>query len=146
MTIAIGSDHAGFCYKEKIKALLEGCNKKVIDVGTHNSNPYDYPKAAKDVCKTILAGKAARGIIVCGTGIGVSITANKFKGIRAALVTDTFSAKSSITHNNANVLCLGERITGWNIVQDIVNTWINTEFDPQLDGGRHLQRVEMIEE
>ncbi len=146
LKIAIGADHAGFCYKQKIKEKLEAGGYDVIDVGTHTSEDFDYPLAAEYVSELIVNNKADRGIIVCGTGIGVCIMANRFKGVRAALCSDTFSAKSSILHNNANVLCLGERVLGESLALEIVDVWLAHEFDPQYGNGRHARRVQMIEE
>ena len=111
------------------------------DIGTHTKESCDYPEIARSVCERVLNGKANRGILVCGTGIGMSIAANKVRGIRAALCSDTYSARVSRAHNNANVLCLGERVIGEHLALDIVDIWLKTGFE----GTRHKRRVDMIE-
>ncbi len=140
--IVIGSDHGGFNYKAKIIEYLKHNNYDYIDVGTYSEASCDYPVIARKAAAKIVNGEAEKGILICGTGIGMSIAANKVKGIRAAHCTDTFSAKASRAHNNSNILCLGERITGECIALDIVNVWLKSEFE----GGRHLRRVDQIEE
>lgn len=135
--IGIGSDHGGYTLKEHIKKMLEEKGIEVKDFGTHSTDSVDYPDIAKAVCKSITNGECECGILICGTGIGMSIAANKIKGIRAAHVTDSYSARMTKEHNNANVICLGERITGIEIANDIVNAYLNAEFA----GGRHEKRV-----
>ena len=139
--IVIGSDHGGFEYKEEIKKFLLEKGYKIIDVGTNSKASCDYPVFAKEAAQKIINGEADRGILICGTGIGMSITANKFKRIRAALCGDTFSARATRAHNNSNILCLGERVIGLGLALDIVNIWLNTEYE----GGRHQKRIDMIE-
>lgn len=139
--VVIGSDHGGFEYKEEIKKFLLEKGYKIIDVGTNSKDSCDYPVFAKEAVQKIINGEADRGILICGTGIGMSITANKFKGIRAALCGDTFSARATRAHNNSNILCLGERVIGLGLALDIVNIWLNTEYE----GGRHQKRIDMIE-
>lgn len=139
--IIIGNDHAGFELKMNIKQYLESINYDVIDAGTFNNTSCDYPIIAKDVCKKITKNEAENAILICGTGIGMSIAANKQKGIRAAVVSDTCSAKYSKLHNNANVLCIGARIIGTELAKDIVNTWLITTFE----GGKHKNRIDMFE-
>lgn len=139
--VVIGSDHGGFEYKEEIKKFLLEKGYKIMDVGTNSKDSCDYPVFAKEAAKKIINGEADRGILICGTGIGMSITANKFKGIRAALCGDTFSARATRAHNNSNILCLGERVIGLGLAIDIVNIWLNTEYE----GGRHQKRIDMIE-
>lgn len=141
MKIAIGSDHGGFEYKTAIIEFLKDKNFEVIDVGTYTKDACNYPEIAKTVAQKILSKEANKGILICGTGIGMSIAANKFKGIRAALCSDTFSAHASREHNDANVLCLGERAIGQSLALDIVDIWLKSEFQ----GGRHKIRVDMIE-
>ena len=141
LKVAIGSDHGGFNYKEAVIEYLKARNIDYIDVGTYTRESCDYPIIAKHVAEKVISGEANRGILICGTGIGMSIAANKFKGIRAAHCTDTFSAKASRAHNNSNILCIGERITGECIALDIVDVWLKTKFE----GGRHQRRVDMIE-
>lgn len=141
LTVAIGSDHGGFEYKNAIIEYLKSKNIKCIDVGTYTKESCDYPKIAREVCQKVLSNEAQKGILICGTGIGMSIVANKIKGIRAALCGDTFSAKACRAHNNANILCLGQRVIGEQLALDIVDIWLKSEFE----GGRHQRRVDMIE-
>lgn len=142
MKIAMASDHGGFHLKEHIKGYLQGKGIEVVDHGTYSEESCDYPDLAEALCKDITSGAsgAERGILICGTGIGISIAANKCKGIRAALCADVFSAKMSREHNNANVLCMGERVTGVGLAEMITDAWLETEFA----GGRHERRVDKM--
>jgi len=140
--IAIGSDHGGFNLKGKIIKHLEEKGYEVQDFGTYSTDSCDYPVYAKAVAKSVAKGENEKGIIVCGSGIGVSIAANKVKGVRAALCHESHSAMLSRLHNNANVLCLGERITGEYLALDIVDTWLQSEYE----GGRHQKRIDMLDE
>jgi ribose 5-phosphate isomerase B len=140
MKIAVGSDHGGFQLKEAIKAWLVEHGHEVEDKGTHDEQSCDYPDYGKAVAIEVAGGKADRGILVCGTGIGISISANKVRGIRAALCGDTFSARMSRLHNDANILALGQRVTGAGLALDIVEIWLATDFE----GGRHEGRVKKI--
>jgi ribose 5-phosphate isomerase B len=139
--IAIGSDHAGLELKEDIKALLADADYEVTDLGTHSPASVDYPDLGFEVAKLVAAGGADRGILVCGTGIGMSVAANKVKGIRAALVFDLYTAIQSRKHLDANVLVLGGRVTGKGLAEEIVKAWLSTDFE----GGRHLGRIKKIE-
>lgn len=139
--IVIGADHGGYKYKQRIVEYLKEKEIDYIDVGTDSEASCDYPVIAQKAAETITKGEAEKGILICGTGIGMSIAANKVNGIRAAHCTDTFSARASRAHNNSNILCLGQRITGECIALEIVDTWLNTDFD----GGRHKNRIDMIE-
>ncbi|MDD7796347.1 ribose 5-phosphate isomerase B [Clostridium sp. 'White wine YQ'] len=141
MKIAIGCDHGGFTLKNAIKEYLAGKNIEVEDFGTNSAQSVNYPEYAIKVSKAVTSKECDLGILCCGTGIGMSIAANKFKGIRAAVVGDTFSAKATREHNNTNILCLGERVTGEGLALDIVDTWINAEFQ----GGRHSERLALVE-
>lgn len=141
LRIAIGSDHGGYEYKEQIVSHLKEKGYECVDVGTYSTASCDYPVIARAVTTKITTGEADRGILICGTGIGMSIVANKVKGIRAALCGDTFSARASRAHNNSNVLCLGERVIGINLAMDIVDIWLESKFE----GGRHQRRVDMME-
>lgn len=141
LRIAIGSDHGGYEYKEQIVSHLKEKGYECVDVGTYSTDSCDYPVIARTVTTKITTGEADRGILICGTGIGMSIVANKVKGIRAALCGDTFSARASRAHNNSNVLCLGERVIGINLAMDIVDIWLDSKFE----GGRHQRRVDMME-
>jgi len=138
--LAIGSDHGGFILKEKIKEFLEAEGFQVKDFGTFDSQAVDYPDFAVRVAQAVARGECEKGILCCGTGIGVAIAANKVPGIRAALCGDTFSARSSREHNDANILALGERVTGPGLALDIVKVWLSSEFA----GGRHERRIKKI--
>ena len=141
MKITIGSDHGAVELKEEIKTVLADFpDIEVKDFGTFGDTAVDYPDIAEKVCQTVVTGEADRGILLCGTGIGISIAANKIKGIRAALCTDVYSAKMSREHNNANVLAMGGRVTGFGPAGEIVKAWVTTEFA----GGRHARRVDKI--
>lgn len=139
--ISIGSDHGGFEYKDVIKNFLTNEGYEVIDEGTYSKESCDYPEIAKQVAKKVSTGEVSRGILICGSGIGMSIAANKVKGIRAALCSETTSARLSREHNNSNVLCMGQRLIGETMAVEIVKVWLNTEFS----GGRHQNRIDMIE-
>jgi len=138
--VAVAADHAGYRLKEEIVDFLRQSGIEYRDFGTHSPEPVDYPDFALAVARAVQSGEFDRGIIVCGTGIGVSISANKVPGIRAALCHDTFSARASREHNDANVLTLGERVIGPGLARDIVATWLMAEFQ----GGRHARRVQKI--
>ncbi len=140
--IAIGSDHAGFRLKEFVKNLLREKGFEVIDVGTYSEERCHYPEYAKKVASMVSKGEVEKGILICGSGIGMSIVANKFKGVRAALCHNIYSAKFSRLHNNSNILCLGGRVTGEDLTREIVETWLTTPFE----GGRHQERLNLIRE
>lgn len=140
--VAIGSDHGGFEYKASIIKALQVKGYDVVDMGTYSPESCDYPIIAKKVARAVAKGDFEKGILVCGTGIGMSMAANKVKGIRAAVCGDTFSARATRAHNNANILCLGQRVVGEGLALDIVDIWLTTKFE----GGRHERRVNMIEE
>ncbi len=137
MKVAIGSDHAGFRLKKQILPLLDELQVVVQDVGCFDEGSVDYPDYAQMVAKEVAQGQADRGILICGTGLGMCISANKVAGIRAITAHDVFSARMSRLHNDANILTLGERVVGPGIAADIVRVWLTTEFE----GGRHLRRV-----
>lgn len=140
MKIAIGSDHGGFELKEIVKKELESQNIEFMDFGTNNNESVDYPDYGKKVAEKVAEGEFDRGIVICGTGIGISIAANKVKGIRCALCGDTYSAKMAMEHNNSNVLALGARVIGIDLAKEIVDTWLKASFQ----GGRHERRVNKI--
>lgn len=142
MKIIIGSDHGGYNLKNAIVKYLSSKEISFEDVGCFSTDSINYPIIAKEVCTKVVNNDDSLGILVCGTGIGMSIYANKIKGIRAAHCTDTFSARLTRQHNNSNILCLGERITGIGLAIDIVEEWLNASFE----GGRHQVRVDMINE
>ncbi len=141
LKVAIGSDHGGYILKEKIINFLKSENYEIEDFGTNSCESVDYPLIAKEISGEITKGNFDRGILICGTGLGMSIAANKVKGIRAIACSDTCSARFSRAHNNANVLCFGERIIGEELAKDICKIWLETEFE----GGRHLNRINMFE-
>ncbi len=138
--IAIGSDHGGINLKNIIKEFLDKKGLQYKDFGTYTADSCDYPDIAKAVCGSVVSGECEKGILVCGTGIGMSMAANKIKGIRAAHVTDTYSARMTKEHNDANVICLGERITGCDLALEIVNAYLEASFQ----GGRHETRVNKV--
>jgi len=141
MKIAVGSDHGGFELKELIVRFLVEQGQEVESMGCHTLDSVDYPDFAEKVCAAVQNGICERGILVCGTGIGMSIAANRHREIRAALCHESFTARMSREHNNANVLCLGGRVIGPEIALDIVRTWVETEFA----GGRHQRRLDMLD-
>lgn len=142
MNIALASDHAGFALKEKIKEYLEEKNIEYIDLGTYSEESVDYPMYGKLCGEAVRVGRADRGIACCGSGIGISIAANKVKGIRCALCTSVEMAELSRRHNNSNVLAMGGRLTDHNLALQITEKWLNTEFE----GGRHKRRTDMLDE
>ena len=138
--IYIGCDHAGFVLKGTIIGHLLSLGYEVFDAGTYSDESCDYPFYAKEVCKNVLRDENSLGILVCGTGIGMSLAANKFKGIRAAVCGDFFSAKYTRLHNDANALCMGGRVVGAGLALEMVDVFIDTEFE----GGRHQRRIDQI--
>lgn len=140
MKIALGADHGGYSVKEVLKKHLTEQGYQVEDCGTYDTASCHYPVYAEAVCKAVTAGQADFGILVCGTGIGMSMCANKIKGIRAAAVSDCFTAEATRRHNNANVLCLGERTVGPGLAMRIADTFLTAPFD----GGRHQTRIDMM--
>ncbi|MGG4489535.1 ribose 5-phosphate isomerase B [Metabacillus idriensis] len=140
MKIAIASDHGGLNLREEIKQLMDEMNIQYEDFGCECETSVDYPDYALPVAEKVASGEFDRGILICGTGIGMSISANKVKGIRCALVHDTFSAKATREHNNSNMLAMGERVIGPGLAREIARIWLTTEFE----GGRHENRVSKI--
>ena len=140
MKIGLASDHGGFQLKEDVKEYLKEEGYEVVDYGTKNEESVDYPEYAEKLSKAVVAGEVDRGIAICGTGIGISIACNKVKGVRAALCSETYSARMSMEHNNANILAMGGRVTGKDLALEIVSVWLNSEFE----GGRHQRRVDKI--
>jgi ribose 5-phosphate isomerase B len=140
MRIAIGSDHRGFEAKRRIKPLVQGMGHEVVDVGTQSRDSVDYPDMAFEVAKSVATGKADRGILICGTGIGMAIAANKVHGVRAAPCHDSITAEMSRRHNDANVLCLSADLLGEELIDRMVRLWLETAFE----GGRHARRVDKI--
>jgi len=142
MRIAIGSDHRGFGVKQKVIELLQRLSLDVVDAGTHGTESIDYPDVASVVAGQVSRGEVDRGILICGTGIGMSIAANKFPGVRAAPCHDDLSAEMSRRHNDLNVLCLSADMLGEKLIDRMVEMWLKTEFE----GGRHARRVEKIQQ
>lgn len=138
--IALGADHGGYMLKDSIKRYLEILGIACKDFGTHSEASVDYPQYAAAVARSIVSGECEKGILCCGTGIGISIAANKIHGIRAAVVGDCFSARAAKEHNDANIICLGGRVTGEGLALAIVGAWLNAQFQ----GGRHQTRIDQI--
>jgi ribose 5-phosphate isomerase B len=138
--IALGCDHAGFGLKEEIVSLLKSLNLEFVDCGTNGTQSVDYPDFGEKVSGLVSSGKVEKGILICGTGIGMSMVANKFPNVRASLCNDLFSARMSRLHNDANVLVMGGRVIGKDLAYEIVKTWLTTPFE----GDRHLRRINKI--
>jgi ribose 5-phosphate isomerase B len=139
--LVIGCDHAAYILKEKLKAFLIARGVAVEDVGTHSADSVDYPVYGRKVAEMITTGRFARGILLCGTGLGMSMVANRFPGVRAALCHDIFGAIMSRKHNDANILVLGGRVTGETLAEEIVKAWLETPFED----GRHQQRLDLFD-
>jgi ribose 5-phosphate isomerase B len=142
MIIGIGSDHGGFELKEEMRKFLEENGYQVKDFGTHSKESVDYPDYGRIVGEAVVAGEVDKGVVICGTGIGISISANKVKGVRAALCGDVYSARMSREHNDANVIAMGGRVLGVDLAKEILSTYLKSEFQ----GGRHERRVNKIAE
>ena len=141
--VVLGSDHAGFELKDQVKAHFDELGIEYVDLGFKEfKRDDDYPIIAKEVARYVQSGKAEKGFLICGTGVGMSICANKFSGVRAVVASDPFSVRMSRQHNNANILCFGARVIGRGIALDLVDEFMNTEFE----GGRHAVRVDMLEQ
>ena len=138
--IAIAADHGGFALKEEIKKYLDSQNIEYKDFGTYSTESCDYPLMAKEACLSVVSGECEKALLFCGTGIGISMAANKIKGIRAACCSDYFSAKYTRLHNDANALCLGGRVVGVGLAVELVDVFLHTEFE----GGRHQRRIQQI--
>ncbi|MEE8375797.1 MAG: ribose 5-phosphate isomerase B [Acidimicrobiia bacterium] len=141
MRIAVGSDHAGYNLKEHLASWLAESGHAVYDLGTHTSDPVDYPDYAASVAQAVLDGRADRGIIVCGSGAGASIAANKLRGIRAAVAHDSYTAHQMVEHDDVNVLCLGSRVIGEALAEDLIETFIEAKFSRE---DRHVRRLDKI--
>ncbi|MDD2896967.1 MAG: ribose 5-phosphate isomerase B [Aliarcobacter sp.] len=140
MKYFIGADHAGIDIKDYVKELFEERGHEVIDLGPFSKDRVDYPDYAAKVCKKVLEEQGTMGILICGSGLGMSMAANKFDGIRAALCHNEYSARMARKHNDANVICLGERVSGYGMIEAIIKSWDKAEFE----GGRHAGRVEKV--
>ena len=143
MKISLGCDHGGYALKEHIRAYLESKGHEVVDCGTYSTDSCDYPIFGEAAARKVQSGECERGIVICTTGIGISIVANKVKGIRCALCHDCFSAKATRLHNNANILAMGGRVVGPGLAVKIVDTFLNTPFSEE---ERHIRRIKQIEE
>ena len=141
MKVVIGSDHAGYELKEQIKVVLEEMGRTIIDVGAESPVSVDYPDFGIKAATLVARGEVDRGVLICGTGVGMSIVANKVKGVRASLIYDLYTAIQSRKHLDANILVLGGRVTGKDLAAEIVRAWLDTPFE----GGRHQKRIEKIE-
>ena len=142
MKLVIGSDHVGYDYKEEIKSYLKEKGIEVMDVGTDSTERFDYPISGYKAAKAVATGEADGGVLICGTGIGISLAANKVKGIRTCVCSEPYSAGLSKRHNNTNIIAFGARVVGIELAKMIIDTWLEAEYE----GGRHARRVEMIAE
>lgn len=145
MTVVVGADHAGYAAKEVVREQLRALGYNLIDVGTASTAPVDFPDIAKAACQEVLSGRAERGVLVCGTGIGAAMAANKFNGIRAALAHDTYSAHQSVEHDDANVLCLGAQIVGPALMLELITTFLKARWEASEDFTRRLQKLRSLE-
>jgi len=141
MQIGLASDHGGFELKEAVKGFLKLIGAEAVDLGTFSEDPVDYPEMAAPLAQRVSEGELEKGILICGTGIGMSIVANKFRGVRAALVNDLYSCRLSREHNDANILVMGGRVVGKDLAKEIVRIWLETPFA----AGRHQRRLKKIE-
>ncbi len=141
MKLYIATDHAAFCIKEDVKKILTDLGNEVIDLGPENDSRVDYPDFAHKLCRQVLEDEGSFGVLICGTGIGMSLAANKHQGIRAALCHDSYTAQMARQHNDANVLCFGQRVVGLGTIESICEAWSKYKFE----GGRHAARVGKIE-
>ncbi len=139
--VAVGGDHAGFPLKKWVAERLDAGVAKVIDCGTHDESSSDYPDFAAAVAKELVTGRAERGILICGSGVGVSVAANKIRGIRASICHDTYSAHQGVEHDDMNVLCIGARVIGPELALEIIHAFIAARFEP---GERHVRRLEKV--
>jgi RpiB/LacA/LacB family sugar-phosphate isomerase len=146
MQVVIGSDHAGFELKNAMGVLLASLGHEVLDVGAYNENPSDYPDFAESVGKAVLDGRAERGVLICGSGVGASVAANKVRGIRAGMCTDTYSAHQGVEHDNINVLVLGSRITGEKLAEELVRAYMGAKFTNEERHVRRLAKVKALED
>lgn len=141
MRVALGSDHAGYPLKEHLASWLAESGHAVYDLGTHSADPVDYPDYAAGVSQAVLDGRADRGIIICGSGVGASVAANKLNGIRAGVAHDVYTAHQMVEHDDVNVLCLGSRVIGTALAEDLVSTFLQASFTRE---DRHVRRLEKI--
>jgi len=142
MRVAVAADHAGFKYKDDIAKILRGKGHEVLDYGTHDATPVDYPQYGYAVGEAVASGQATRGILVCGSSLGIAIAANKVAGIRCCPVTEPYAAELARRHNDCNVIAFSERLTGWEMIERMLDVFLETPFD----GGRHEARIKMIDQ
>jgi ribose 5-phosphate isomerase B len=145
MRIALGSDHAGFEMKEHLASWLAEAGHAVYDLGTHSPEPVDYPDYSAAVGQAVLDGRADRGVIICGSGAGASVAANKLNGIRAAVAHDTYTAHQMVEHDDVNVICLGSRVIGESLAEDLVKTFLDAKFSRDERHVRRLEKVRSLE-
>ncbi len=145
MKLVVGADHAGFPTKQLVVDTLRDSGHEVLDVGTHSDAPVDFPDIARALAAAVLDGRAERGVLVCGTGIGASIAANKIRGIRAALAHDIYSAHQSVEHDNANVLCLGAQVVGPKVIVDLLGAFVQAKWLPDEEFHRRVEKLEQLE-
>lgn len=145
MRIALGADHAGYDLKQHVAAMLAESGATVIDLGTHSTDPVDYPDFAAAVARAVTDGRAGRGIVICGSGAGACVAANKVRGIRAAVAHDTYTAHQAVEHDDVNVLCLGSRVIGQNLADELVKTFVAAEFTHEERHVRRLEKVKALE-
>ena len=140
-SIAIGADHAGLSFKEEIVAFIEQLEYRALDLGTKETVPVDYPDIARKVCASLIEGQCSRGIIICGSGVGACVAANKIKGIRAGLCHDSYSAHQGVEHDDMNILCLGARVVGLELAKELVTAFIRASFSGE---ERHVRRLDKV--
>lgn len=145
MKLVVGADHAGFPTKQLVVDSLRDAGHEVLDVGTHSDAPVDFPDIAMALAAVVLDGRAERGVLVCGTGIGASIAANKIRGIRAALAHDIYSAHQCVEHDNANVLCLGAQVVGPKVIVDLLGAFVQAKWLPDEEFHRRVEKLEQLE-
>lgn len=145
MKIVIGGDHAGFPLKQELSEFLKSEGHEVEDVGTHSLDPVDFPDIAKSLCAKVVSGEAQRGLMVCGTGVGAAIAANKIKGIRAAVCHDIHSAHQAVEHDDVNVMCMGAQIVGAWLARDLVTSYLSAKFDDHPDFVRRVEKLGQME-
>jgi ribose 5-phosphate isomerase B len=146
MRVAVGTDHAGFPLKKYVVDFLRSNGHEVLDLGTHNCDPVDYPDVAKAVGQAVVEGKAERGVLLCGSGVGASVAANKLRGIRAGLCHDSYSARQGVEHDDVNVLCLGARVVGPELAVDILRIWLDARFSAAERHQRRVGKIKQMEE
>lgn len=145
LIVGIGADHAGFAYKDRILKDLEAAGYKIVDVGTYNEDPADYPDIAVKMAEAMHSHQLDRGILICGSGVGISIAVNKFPGIRAALCHDSYSAHQGVEHDDMNVLCIGQRVVGIELAKELINTFLQARFSHEERHVRRLNKTLAIE-